>query len=80
MKTDIPEIWPEIWLTLALAGIAAVLAILAYLALARTYRARSGRPYGEVVEDLYRESERRGELLASWAGAFVQRVDRAERR
>lgn len=68
------------WMPLLSVLAAAGLAVLAYREVARTYRSGSGRPYGEVVADLYRETERRSDIVKSWASACVQRLDRQERR
>lgn len=48
--------------------------------LERSLKSRSGRPYGDVNNDLYREAERRAGLILLWVQSREQRLDRAERR
>lgn len=65
-------------LSMAVAGAAAVW--WAFDRLERSLKTRSGRAYGDVNKDIYREAERRAGLLLLWVQSREQRLDRAERR
>jgi len=71
---------PLLWLWLAASIAGCWVALLAYRQMMRTIRGRSGLPYSEIVGELYEETERRGELIAAWAAARTQRLERLERR
>ena len=58
----------------------AVLAILSVQRLVQVFRGPSGRPYSEVTNDLYQETERRSQLVMEWAQKRERRLNRLERR
>ena len=58
----------------------AVLAVLSVQRLVQVFRGPSGRPYSEVTNDLYQETERRAQLIAEWAQKRERRLNRLERR
>ncbi len=62
------------------AAVVALLAVLSVQRLVQVFRGPSGRPYSEVTNDLYQETERRSQLIAEWARKRERRLNRLERR
>lgn len=67
-------------LSLLLAAVTLLVVARLLNALRMTFRGRFGRNYQEVVDELFRETERRGALLEEFAALRDGRIERAEKR
>lgn len=64
---------------LVMLGLAAAMT-LALRRIERDFSGARGRPYAELCADLYRETERRGELIAHFVAGREERLAKLERR